>query len=80
MFIKQCRSILEVAVPAAGMAGAIISMERLDIERLQKVALHIILGDQYQNYSNALKINFLETVEAKRDRLCIQFAKKAKRK
>ena len=77
MFIKQCRSILELAVPA--WHGAITTVEKLDIERIQKVALHIILGDQYLNYSNALKITNLETLESRRDKLCIKFAKKAER-
>ena len=54
-------------------------MEKLDIERVQKVALHIILGDQYLNYSNALKITNLETLETRRDKLCKKFAKKAEK-
>ena len=50
-----------------------------DRERIQKVALHIILGEQYDNYKNALKLTNLETLEARRKKLCIKFAKKAER-
>ena len=59
MYTKQCRSILELAVPA--WHGAITFVERQYIERVQKVALHIIMGDQYESYSNALKQTNLET-------------------
>ena len=53
--------------------------ERLDIERVQKIALHIILGDKYDNYKNALELSNLETLESRRDKLCLKFAKKAER-
>ena len=77
MYTKQCRSILELAVPA--WHGAITFVERQDIERVQKVALHIILGEQYESYSNALILTNLKTLEARRDKLCIKFVKKAEK-
>ena len=69
--------ILEFGVPA--WHGAITYNERLDIERVQKVALHIILGDKYDNYKSALELSGLETLEDRRDKLCLKFAKKAER-
>ena len=42
MFIKQCRIILEFASTA--WHEAITMTERQDIDRVQKGALHIILG------------------------------------
>ena len=77
VFIKQCRSILELAVPA--WHGAITTEDRQDIERVQKVALHIILGDQYISYRNALNVTNLVTLDARRDKLCLNFAKKAEK-
>ena len=77
IFIKQCRSILELAVPA--WHGAITLVERQDIERVQKMALHIILGDQYESYRNALNMTNLVTLDARRDKLCLKFAKKAEK-
>ena len=53
--------------------------ERQDIERVQKGALHIILGDKYDSYRNALKATNLETLETRRDRLCLKFGKKAEK-
>ena len=42
MYIKHCRSILEYAVPV--WQPSITVVERLYLERVQKMALHIILG------------------------------------
>jgi hypothetical protein len=77
LYTKQCRSILELAVHACH--GAITFVERQDIERVQKVALHIILGEHYESYSNALILTNLKTIEARRDKLCIKFVKKAEK-
>ena len=77
MYIKQVRSILELAVPA--WAGAITLEERDDIERVQKGALHVILGDQYKSYPIALSLVGLETLECRRNKLCLKFALKAEK-
>ena len=77
MFVKQCRSILEFAAPA--WHGAITMSDKLDIERVQKVGLHIILGDNYMSYRNALEVTNLETLETRRNRLCLKFEKKAEK-
>ena len=53
-FQKQVRSTLELGVPA--WQGAISKSERQSIERVQRYAAHIILGEQYTSYSNALNI------------------------
>ena len=48
--------------------------QHMDIERIQKVALRIILHEQYENYENALKITGLETLRSRRKNLCLRFA------
>ena len=75
VFLKQVRSVLELAVPAwhPGLTQA----DSLDIERVQKAALYIILGEKYTTYSSALKATKLECLAARRSNLCIKFAKKA---
>ena len=45
VYIKQVRSVLELAVPV--WHSSITMVERCDIERIQRAALHIILGDEY---------------------------------
>ena len=77
IYVKQVRSILELAVPA--WHGAITQGEREDIERVQKGALHVILGAKYESYSKALKLVNLEDLESRRNKLCSKFAKKAEK-
>ena len=77
MYTKHCRSILEYAVPVWN--GSITGYESKDIERIQKMALHIILGENYLNYENAMKLTNLESLESRRINLCINFAKKAEK-
>ena len=42
---------------------------------MQKSALRIILRDRYINYKNALNVTGLETLEVRRQKLCLKFAK-----
>ena len=46
------------------------------IERVQKVALKIILGERYSSYSEALELTGLESLKSRRKKLCLNFAKK----
>ena len=50
--------------------------EKNDLERVQKVALRIILGPKYTSYSEALKFTGLDTLTDRRRNLCLRFAKK----
>ena len=75
VFYKQCRSVLELAVPA--WAGAITNSECNQIERVQKTAAAIILGDKYKTYKNALKVLDMQTLQERRSDLSLNFAKKA---
>ena len=53
------------------------SERKVDIERVQKTALHIMLGGTYQSYGDALELVELETLDARRQKLCLKFAKRA---
>ena len=64
VYSKLIRCILELAVPA--WQGSITQSEKQDIERIQKSACHIILGQSYTSYHNALKTLHLETLESRR--------------
>ena len=77
VYIKDIRSVLELAVPA--WHGAITQAERVDIERIQKSASNIILGDGYVSYKQSLKMLNLESLQARRDRLCLSFAQKSEK-
>ena len=56
--------------------SSITKGEQKDIERIQKVALRIILGQDYSSYADSLKITGLDTLAARRTKLCLNFAKK----
>ena len=44
--------------------------EQKDLERVQKVALKIILSDDYSSYQKALQLTGLDTLTAIRTKLC----------
>ena len=46
------------------------------LERIQKTALKIILGDMYMDYSAALEMSGLDTLLTRRTKRCLDFAKK----
>ena len=46
------------------------------MERVQKAALRVILGKKYTSYRNALKELNIDSLEERRESLCIKFAKK----
>ena len=46
---------------------------------MQKCALRIILGDKYKDYKNALKVIKLDSLEERREKLCLRFAKQCLR-
>ena len=75
LYSKYCRSILDFAVPV--WHSSITVYESNSIERVQKMALHVILGDNYRNYETALGLVGLETLESRRTKLCSNFAIKA---
>ena len=77
MYVKIVRSIVELAVPVWHSS---LTMDEIhDIERVQKCALRVILGDEYQSYPCALKTCNLESLEMRRDKLCTKFALKAEK-
>ena len=67
------RSVLEQA--AVVWHSSLTKGEQLDLERVQKVAMRIILKDQYIDYTHALKITGIPTLKARRNKLCLNFAK-----
>ena len=77
LYTKQVRSVLELAVPA--WHGGIHQAERIQIERIQKSACHIILGDKYESYKLALRALDLEPLQSRRDKLSLNFALKSEK-
>ena len=53
VYNKQIRSVLEFGVPVWN--GSLSGENVAYLERIQKILLHIILGDKFHSYRNALK-------------------------
>ena len=75
VYMKQVRSVLELAVPV--WQPALTKHEEKQIERVQRCALYIILGEQYNNYDHALDLLECENLDDRRSNLCEKFAKKS---
>ena len=48
---------------------------RKDLERVQKAAVRVILGNNYTNYTNGLKTINLESLVKRIKSMCLRFAK-----
>ena len=72
IYTLYIRSILESS--AVVWHSSITKEEVIELERVHKVALRIILNNDYKNYENALSLTGLETLEQRRRILCKKFA------
>ena len=72
IYILYIRSILESS--AVVWHSSLYPIEIIEIERVQKVALRIILDREYDNYAQALELTGLQTLESRREVLCKRFA------
>ena len=74
IYILYVRSLLEQSCTV--WHSGLTEENAQDLERIQKTALKIILQEKYSSYEKALTILDLETLEERREILCIEFAKK----
>ena len=75
IYIMYVRSILE---HSATLWHSSLSKEnRDDLERVQKTAFRIILGERFKTYKQALQLLDLQTLDQRREQLCLTFAKRA---
>ena len=77
VYIKQIRSLAEFAVPVWN--SSLTGDDIVNLERIQKTALHIIMGQEYKSYSSALKTTGLEKLSERRKKICLKFAKRAQK-
>ena len=75
IYRQQVLSILEFAAPV--WSGSLSVADSLKIERVQKAALHIILGEDYSSYDDAIKELKVESLSKRRVSICTKFAIKA---
>ena len=58
------------------MHSGLSDENKQDLERIQKSALKVILKDSYKSYEHALNVLEMETLDDRREILCLEFAKK----
>ena len=58
---------------------AITMAERMEIERVQKSAAHVIIGESYVSYKQAIMVLNWDNLQSRRDKLSSNFAKKAEK-
>ena len=74
VYEKQIRCIVEYASPV--WTGGLTKHEVIQIERVQKAAFTIILGNRYSSYSKALATLNRPALESRRKEINTRFAKK----
>ena len=73
IYILYIRSILE---QSCQVWHSSLTLENfIDLERVQKNALKVILQDNYMSYNHALSISGIQTLFERREVLCLRFAK-----
>ena len=74
IYCKEIRSILEMAVPV--WHSGLTRQQTQDIERIQKLAMKIILKEKYITYQLACNTFSTQTLELRRLKLCSKFSDK----
>ena len=73
IYLTSIRSVLEQS--AVVWHSSLTKKNRQDLERVQKAAVRVIMGQSYSTYKNGLKFLKLDTLEKRRELLCLRFAK-----
>ena len=74
VYILYIRSVLESS--AVVWHSSLTTGQELELERVQKVALRVILKNNYESYDQALKVSGLISLKERRVQLCMKFATK----
>ena len=73
IYLTFIRSVLEQS--AVVWHSSLVKRNINDLERVQKAAVRVIMGRQFTNYKKSLQELNLETLEKRRETLCLKFAK-----
>ena len=77
VFHTQIRCVLELAV--AVWEPGLTKEQSKQLERVQKCALYIIMGNDYTNYDNAVNYLGSKKLSDRRSNLCLSFALKCEK-
>ena len=73
IYLTFVRSILEQS--AVVWHSSLTVRNRKDLERIQKAAVRVMMGKDFLTYKHGLKLLKLNTLEKRREILCLRFAK-----
>ena len=73
IYMLQIRSKLEQS--AVVWHSGLTLKAKNDLERVQKSALRLILREKYSSYKDALDVIGIDSLEKRREKLCLKFAK-----
>ena len=74
IYLTYIRSAIEQS--AVVWQSSLTNKNRKDLERVQKTAIKVILGSNYTTYNEGLKILKIQSLNDRREALCLKFAKK----
>ena len=74
IYILFIRSLLEQSAPV--WHSSLTEQDSESLERVQKSAIKVILGNRYNGYRKSLQKLDLETLHERREKLCLNFARK----
>ena len=75
IYLKHVRSVIENS--AVVWHPGLTQINTITIERVQKAAFSVILGKDYISYDNALQVLGMKKLSERREKLCLNFAKKS---
>ena len=73
IYLTFIRSVVEQS--AVVWHSSLNKKNRQDLERVQKAAVRVIMGKNYSTYKNGLTVLKMDTLEKRRELLCLRFAK-----
>ena len=77
IYMLQVRSKLDQS--AVVWHSSITRKNSSDLERVQRSAIKVILGEKYNNYKDALRVLRMDSLEMRRQKICLKFAKQCLR-
>ena len=75
IFKSQVRGVLEYC--STVWHSSLTEADSNDIERVQKAAVRLIMGNKYQGYKGALQYMSLDSLKERREKMALNFAKKS---
>ena len=75
IFKSQVRSVLEYC--STVWHSSLTESDSKDIERIQKAAVKLMMGKKYEGYLNSLKFLKLDSLQERREKNALNFAKKS---